>query len=123
MYRFQIVQNTNQIKILDPLKINPNDSNQHFLYRGIRTLVTIPVFLTLALVSPSVNNEFGPGLYRIPNLILLLSIQEENGAILVFDWPNLDGDFTIKILTDRDGKILSKVGYVWTMIVAQVHPT
>ncbi|CAB4428303.1 unnamed protein product [Rhizophagus irregularis] len=103
VYKFQKPsKNKDQAKILDPLNINPNDSNQHFLYRGIRTLDTIPVFLLrIALVS-SVNNEFGPGLYCTPNFNLAVEYAGKNGAIFVYDWSNLDGDFTIKTLIDRE---------------------
>ncbi|RGB30688.1 hypothetical protein C1646_764997 [Rhizophagus diaphanus] len=80
-------KNKDQAKILDPLNINPNDSNQHFLYRGIRTLDTIPVFLSrIMLVSSSVNNEFGPGLYCTPNFNLAVENAGKNGTILVYDW-------------------------------------
>ncbi|CAB4473566.1 unnamed protein product [Rhizophagus irregularis] len=74
----------------------------HFLYRGIRTSDTIPMFLLrIALVS-SVNNEFGPGLYYTPNFNLAVEYAGKNGAIFVYDWSNLDGDFTIKTLIDRE---------------------
>ncbi|CAB4473571.1 unnamed protein product [Rhizophagus irregularis] len=77
--------------------------NQHFLYRGIRTSDTIPVFLLrIALVS-SVNNEFGPGLYCTPNLILLLSMQEKMAQFLymIGEWED-----TVKgwICIDDDSK-------------------
>jgi hypothetical protein len=105
VYKFQKPsKNKDQTNILDPLKINPNDSKQHFLYRGIRTLDNISVFLSsgLALLSQSVNNEFGPGLYCTPNFDLAVEYAGRNGAILVFDWSNLDGDFAIKTLTDSE---------------------
>ncbi|GBB96905.1 hypothetical protein RclHR1_02870003 [Rhizophagus clarus] len=103
VYRFQKPsKNRDQTKILDPLKINLNNSNQHFLYRGIRTLDIIPVFLLRVALAPSVNNEFGPGIYCTPNFDLAVEYAGRNGAILVFDWSNLDGDFTIKTLTDRE---------------------
>jgi hypothetical protein len=103
VYKFQKPsKNKDQTKILNPLNINPNDSKQHFLYRGIRTLEHIPVFLFsgLALLSQLVNNEFGSVFYCTPNFDLAVMYAGRNGAILVFDWFNLDGDFTIKTLTD-----------------------
>ncbi|CAB5370818.1 unnamed protein product [Rhizophagus irregularis] len=103
VYKFQKPsKNKDQAKILDPLNINPNDSNQHFLYRGIRTSDTIPVFLLRIVLVSSVNNEFGPGLYCTPNFNLAVEYAGKNGAIFVYDWSNLDSDFTIKTLIDRE---------------------
>ncbi|CAG8775282.1 2823_t:CDS:2, partial [Rhizophagus irregularis] len=48
------------------------------------------------------NNEFGPGLYCTPNFNLAVEYAGKNGAIFVYDWSNLDSDFTIKTLIDRE---------------------
>ncbi|PKB93482.1 hypothetical protein RhiirA5_441175 [Rhizophagus irregularis] len=55
----------------------------------------IQTIYQIVLIS-SVNNEFGPGLYCTPNFNLAVEYAGKNSAILVYNWSNLDGDFTIK---------------------------
>ncbi|CAB5395000.1 unnamed protein product [Rhizophagus irregularis] len=53
-------------------------------------------YLKRIVLISSVNNEFGPGLYCTPNFNLAVEYAGKNSAILVYNWSNLDGDFTIK---------------------------
>ena len=94
------IQKQDQTRILGPLKIN---SSQQFLYRGVRTLNTIVPFIARAVpFSPSLNNEFGPGIYCTPDFDIAVEYSGRNGAIFVYDWIDSGGDtISTKTLSGR----------------------